>query len=864
MKKEKAKKKAVLSAAVMKQIKSLIFPVIMLLIILAGVYVVINVKPPVEEDEIVRINAYEGSTDPIVMENDDLKFTLDPTTTQFQIEVKKTGKIWYSNPQDADDDTIAKGSEKGKLKSTLLMSYSITSGLETPYNNYDYSIKNGIYDIVATKDEIKVSYSIGDVEKEYIIPPVMTEETYEKWTSKMTKEQVNMLSGYCYKKYDINKPGKKDDVEALKEKYPLYETQPIYAVRDGVKDNIKRKVEEYFEEAGYTLEDYAADKELSNATKSSDKPVFNVSMYYRLDGDDLVVEIPYNEIEYKSSSPLFTLTPLPFFGAGGTEDEGYLMVPEGGGAIINFNNGKTAQSSYEANVYSRDMAIVKDAVVHDTRAYYAAYGIAHEEDSMLCILEDGASYAAIKADISGHYNCFNFAHATYSIVQREQYKVGQIANSAIYVYLPELPDEKLVQRYHFIDSADYVDMAKEYQDYLKTAYADTMKMNDDKEAPVVIEMVAAVDKVKQVLGVPTSRPLKLTTFKEAREIMTQLQSEGLKNMSVKLTGWMNGGVNQHILKKVKLVSDCGSAKDLKNLSQAAQDLGVDLYLDGVTQYEYDSDLMDGFFSFTDAARFISKERAELYQYSMVTFAQREGADSYYLLHTDLALKMGENLINAAKKYNANVSYRDTGMDLSADYYTKKTTSREATKKLQMAQLAKASAEGTKLMINMGNDYAAVYSDMITNMDLRGSEYTIIDEYIPFYQLAIHGYKNYTGEPINLAGDPTEELLRSAEYGAGLYFNIMAESPFALQKTLYTEYFGSEYNAWHDRMVETYNKYNKELGHTYNQEMADHKVIEDGLSCTTYADGTKVYVNYNYYEKTADGVVVPARDYKVVR
>jgi hypothetical protein len=78
---------------------------------------------------------------------------------------------------------------------------------------------------------------------------------------------------------------------------------------------------------------------------------------------------------------------------------------------------------------------------------------------------------------------------------------------------------------------------------------------------VAVEIVAAADKVKQVLGVPTSRPLKLTTIKEAKELVEQLQSEGLKNMSVRLSGWMNGGVNQKILKKVKLVSACGSSGD---------------------------------------------------------------------------------------------------------------------------------------------------------------------------------------------------------------------------------------------------------------------------------------------------------------
>ena len=96
------------------------------------------------------------------------------------------------------------------------------------------------------------------------------------------------------------------------------------------------------------------------------------------------------------------------------------------------------------------------------------------------------------------------------------------------------------------------------------------------------------------------------------------------------------------------------------------------------------------------------------------------------------------------------------------------------------------------------------------------------------------------------------------------FTLMNETAFALQKTLYTEYYGSDFNAWHDRMLAIYNRYNSELGHTFNQEMVDHDNITDELSCTTYADGTKVYVNYSYENVTCEDGVIPARDYKVIR
>ena len=587
-------------------------------------------------------------------------------------------------------------------------------------------------------------------------------------------------------------------------------------------------------------------------------------MVYRLEGEDLVVEIPLAELEGKDEYPIYSITPLPFFGAGGKEDDGYLLVPEGGGAIINFNNGKLSQNSYYANLYGWDMALGRDAVVHNTRIYYNTFGISEGDDSFLCIMEEGVPYAAVQADISGHFNSYNYANVAYSITPREQYDVSEIANSSVYTYLKQLPDETLTQRYRFVNSGNYVDMAKTYQSYLKDKYTGYFTMNEDTQAPVTVEIVGAVDKVKQIVGVPVSRPLELTTYQEAQAMIEELYDEGFTNMSVKLSGWCNGGINQKVLNRVKTISDLGSKKDLMNTISSAQNLGVDVYLDGVTQYANNSNIFDGFFSIRDSARFLSKERAELFQYSAVTYTEREGWKSFYLLHPDLAAKMTDNLVAATDRYGAGVSFRDTGMDLSADYYKRNTVSRQAVMQQQETELKDIADTGKKIMINMGNDYAVPYSDVITNMDLQGSEYTILDEYVPFYQIALHGYVNYMGFPLNLSGDSEKSLLNAAEYGAGLYYTVMKESPFTLQNTLYTQYYGADYDTWHDRILSTYTRYNEELGHTFNQEMINHEMLQEDVSCTTYEDGTKVYVNYAHSDVLTPDGTVPARDYLVIR
>ena len=864
MKKDKAVRKAELKAAVLRRLKELIVPSIILAVIVAVILIITLWREEEEPVEIVKVNAFEGEQEQYILENDKLIFTLDAKSTQFTVKIKETGKVWYSNPPDADSDPRAVGEEKSKLKSTLLLTYSTINGVDTLYNNYTYSMEKGIYDIEQGEDYIKIYYSIGDVEKEFVIPPVIVAESMEKLLEKMDEGNKQLVRDY-YKKYDINKLGKKDDKDALLANYPILETEVIYVLRDSVKDNIKGKFEGLFADAGYTYEEYLADKELDLAEKVSDKPVFNVNMIYRLDGDDLLVEIPMGEMECKDDYPIYSLCVLPYFGTGGAEDEGFLLVPEGGGGLIDFNNGKVAQNSYFANVYGWDMAQNRSAVVHETSTYFNAFGISDLKDSFICVMETGAPYASVQADISGRTNSYNYVNAVYTVLYREQYDIADRFTGSMYVYEPNIPQESLVQRYQFVNSGSYVDMAGSYRDYLMNRYSGYLTQNGDTEAPVCIEILGAADKKKQVLGVPVSRPLKLTSYSEAREMIEELLSEGIENMSVKLTGWMNGGVRQKMLNKVKLVSDLGSAKDFQALIDYAKANGISLYLNGSTDYARDSGLTDGFIVFADAAKYVSKETAKLYPYSTVTFGKRESEDSYYLLRAGVAEDMADTLADYAAGRGVGVSLEDIGRSLSSDFRQEDSVRRQIVMEQQQAWLKAERDSGTEFMINDGNDYAMPFSSMITNMDLKGTEYTIIDRAVPFYQIAIHGYVNYTGEPLTLAQGWEEELLMSAEYGAGLSFTLMSETAFVLQNTLYTKYFGADYASWHDRLLEVYGRYNEELGGTFSQRIADHQRITDTLTCTVYEDGTKVYVNYAYEDATAaDGTLVKARDYKAVR
>ena len=209
MKKDKATKKAERKAKVIEKLKSLIAPVIFLMLIAALVVVILRWEGVEVVEEVVRPNGFTGEEPLLTLENDELLFEMDTATTQFALTVKDSGKVWYSNPQDVSSDALALSNEKNRLNSTMILTHTNQEGADLVFNNYAYSIENQIYDIESGEDYIKVTYSIGEIEREFTIPPVITMDMMNDYKANWEKNDYIMVTDF-YKKYDIKKLSKSD------------------------------------------------------------------------------------------------------------------------------------------------------------------------------------------------------------------------------------------------------------------------------------------------------------------------------------------------------------------------------------------------------------------------------------------------------------------------------------------------------------------------------------------------------------------------------------------------------------------------------------------------------------------------------
>ena len=862
-----------------------LLPWIITLAVIAAlvIFVGIPMYSQTEEENLYEptVVSYDGDTKAkLVLSNESLTFEMDPVTTQFKVVDNTTGMEWLSNPvttlDEAKKDPYAKTyAQQYSLLSTLLL-HSRSTGEEKAWSNYEYSIANGNYTIEFVKagegaetDEIHVIYAVGNIEKEYMIPQAWTKERYDAYTKAMKgKAKKQVQSNYT--KQGPSTLAKLDSTDADREKkaellalYPALETQELYILKD-VKDEMKANIQTYLTEVGYNEEEFAIDQQWVAQKKETNKELFNVTIIYRLEGNDLVVEVPYDQIRFRTMATVTGITLLPAFGAGGLDEEGYMFVPEGGGGLIEFNNAKVGADNYYADVYGWDYSIERKEYINETRATFPVFGVAKGDASFLCIMEGNNSFGSIYAENSKYNSSYNVIRAKYHVMHCGQYNVSNKTATQVFMFEKEMPEGGIVHRYRFLNSGNYADMATAYGEYLReNEMMSQAKASED--VPVSVELIGAIDKTVVKMGLPIDSVVATTTFAQAKDIMTEMKDSGVENLNIRMSGWANGGITQQVFTSVNILNELGGRDAMVDLIAAAKEDGINLYFDGISCFAYDSGMLEGFTPFGDAARYATREQVYIEPYDVVYYKPVDWLDPFYLVQPQYAQKCTTNLINALDDVDADgVAFRDLGNLLSGDLNSKNLVTREKVKAMNIQSLQEAKAADQKVMIKMGNDYALPYVDMITDMDLSGTNYTIIDRHIPFYQIALHGMKDYTGKPINLSGEYVTEFLKCVEYGSGLNFTFMAENAWVLQDTTHSSLFGAAYDAWKGDATQMIVDYQANMKGLNQQRIVSHEMLTDDVVVTGYEDGTKVYVNYAEIEYSGNGVVVAPRSYLVER
>jgi len=641
-------------------------------------------------------------------------------------------------------------------------------------------------------------------------------------------------------------------------------------LRGNVKDYMKEELMEYFQEAGYTKEDFDLDLAELGETEAVSTPWFTIPVSYRLEEDSLVVSIDPSAIEYNTDFYLTNVGLLPYFGSAGLESEGYMLVPDGSGALINLNNGKTTASSYETMVYGQDKTMLmlsdkKSEIDENLTIKLPVYGMKAGDNAWFAVIENGEAYASVAADISGRTTPYNHVYTKFTYLESGGISLGDMvgSNSMQMYSLPRFSEE-YTMRYYFNtgDDADYSWMAGCYRKYLEENGVLT-RLEDDDTIPFYAEYIGAIDKYETILGVRYRDAKSVTTFAQAEEITGMLKEGGVEDVTVVYSGWANGGLEGTAATKLSLVSGLKKGgTSLKEFLTHMESEQIPVYMTVDYQNVYKDKMFDGYSAMKYAPRYFDRTVVKAGRYLVANNALDErniNLISPYYVEAIAEDSLGK--LNKLGIDGVNVSGLASTVytDMLDDQYMDAQDAVNANSSV-MAMLAEKLAGG--IIGDNANVYAFPYVTDVINTPMSSNNYNMIDQEIPFYQMVIHGYMNYAGDAMNLADDYRTSFLKSLESGAGLYFKWIYADNSVLKETDFDYLYSVCYDTWIEGAIDSWKEINDVTGSLQNQTIEKHEIAAKDVVCVTYEDGTRIWINYSSEDVTLDGVTVSAKDYTV--
>ncbi|HKL79257.1 MAG TPA: DUF5696 domain-containing protein [Mobilitalea sp.] len=791
----------------------------------------------------------------LVAENEYLKLYTNTETAEVAVFDKRNQTAIYSNPVNTDNDSIANETNKQYLKSQFILNYFNKNRASGVYDSYSMSVSRGQVKVEKIKDGVRFIYNVGDFSTRStgIVPTFFSSEKIEELQSKLPEEDATKLGRYYMDSKTV--PGMLE----------------LNAVAKKNKITIE-KIGRFLEDAGFTEEEYYEQMELAGIEEEKETVSFIIPLEYRLEDDGLLVSIPTGKIQEFGGAKIYRIQMHRYMGAAGQDEAGYMVVPNGSGSIINFNNGKTSAADYSQYIYNIDP--IADSLTQTEfteQARLGLFGICRENSSILATVEDGASLANITAGISGKYSTYNYAYPSFQLRGYDVLSLfGSTGNEAdLPIVVKDIYDFNLSVKYTLLtdEHPGYSGIANYYRQRLIDEGVLTLKKSNG-DIPFYYDIVGGVKETAFFLGTQYLTVNPITTFEDAGDISDDLLSSGIENQVMNYQGWFNGGYFHDVTDKVKVLRKLGGRSGLEKLNKRVENNNGSLYVD--TSHQKVSYISKRYNQYQETSKYYG---AGYYAYfanvNPTTLSKTSTLGypetGYYLISPKFLPRYVDGFIKGINKIDINgISLRDLGDTLHSDQKRTNLINREEALDVVLAQLDKLNNTGKKLLVSGGNDYSFKYTSDIINAPMSDNKFFIVDESIPLYQMIIHGSIDYGGGLINFFDDidRSDFTLKLIEYGASPHYLFTKESANEMKYTGLHKYYSTRYDIWKEVAVNMYRDVNAALSRVSGETMIDYKIIKEGVSKVTYSNGIIFYINYLKEDVTVDGVTIPAKDYEV--
>lgn len=573
------------------------------------------------------------------------------------------------------------------------------------------------------------------------------------------------------------------------------------------------------------------------------------------------VEIPDESItETNDQYKIGNIYVYPFMGNTHLGDrDGYMLIPDGNGAIINLeDNAGKYSSGFSQKVYGENVGFNESHVlslfwgefqtVNDAEMIMApVFGMVHTDSKMayLGIIEEGEYDASIEAYPNGAYTNFNWITSKFRLRQVYVQPTSKSGGS-----VPKVEEDRthsnIKVRFAFTrdEDANYSGLAKCYRNYLLEKQE---LIKQEENFKIRLDFLGSDIKKWFIFNVSVP----MTTTKQVMTILEDLQKENVTDILAVYKGWQKGGINTLPITKYKADWKLGGTKKLTKLLKDAEEMGIDFYLyqDALRANPSTSNTTYNVVKRIDKRLFEEDTYKDVFE-KMVYLTPKKSAENIKKLLKTYTEK-SVNHIALSGVTNKLFSYT----------YSGSTYSRVDTANVYN-ELLKTMSESTDMILDEPFAYLWKYADALYNIPVGSSDYIFADEDVPFLSIVLKGIMPLYGDYTNFEADKNEYFLKLVETGIFPSFYLTYEDTSKLLYTNSSNIYSAKYSVYKKEIIEYYSKL-KEVNETVQGACIDkHERPQKNVAVVTYDNGVKIYVNYNSYTVDIDGVTVDAMSYRV--
>jgi hypothetical protein len=802
-----------------------------------------------------------SNTNRLVSENNDFALYIDETTSYVKVYDKRSGQTWQSNPTETDPwandpNKLLTVTATEKQRSTLELSYFNPTGTQVSINNYKMSIYHPqsilnpegmrTFMIKYVDGGVQVLYQIKDLEIDHLFfPKFLPKDVFEAFP------EFAVLSSIAYTQFN-------SDTQT-------YEILRYESMSRLVK---QRLYDVFYGRLDYTREQAIEENMSYGYMESFEKPEFEVGIEIRLNEKGMEAKILHDSIKEPEDLKISNITLYPLFGTAvsiknNQPTQGYLVVPDGSGAVIEFNNGKFYHNPYRKRVYGPDMTLMPYKMRESQESITVPlFGMIKETSGFAAIITEGEAMAVIHADVSNRIDSYNKIFASFNLRETEAITLGSGFNSyGINLWTKEKVKTDFKVEYVFLNGDDnnYAGVANAFRTHLLETYL-ISERDQTNQTVLTAEFIGAFDQKEFILGVPYYTNKSLTTFKEATIIIDELQNRGITDMNISYLGLFNGGLTSDLQNKLKVENVLGGKRGFNQFRDELSLNGLTLYaqvnISTTTsysrmfdQFRYTATRLDG-----SLARDFTYHYPSRLPYSETPFEER--ADDYIInprYYEAIYRGLSQSIHHDA------LSFMYLGSSLAGHYEKNQALYRQDAKNLQKSILENSNHQ---LMLSNPLSFAWAYSDYITDLPNGTTLYSIVDYPIPLLQLILSGFVDYSTRSMNMASERsiTYNFLKAIETGSNLKYTLSYQDSKALIETNYNYYMSTHYVNWLDMIESQIHELNL-LG-IHEGRLIGHRRLQNNVYEVTYAHGLKIVINYNLNPVVINTRTIPSLGYLV--